>query len=47
VQPPANPPLEKSQQEPPQQKPQQPDNFSGRVYDEDNIEIPTFLRKRR
>jgi cell division protein FtsZ len=45
--PPANPPLEKSQPESPQQKSQQPDNFSGRVYDEDNIEIPTFLRKRR
>ncbi len=30
----------------PQPKPQQ-DSFSTRVYDEDNIEIPTFLRKRR
>ena len=28
------------------QQPQQPD-FSARVYDEDDIEIPTFLRKRR
>ncbi|MFN8564915.1 MAG: cell division protein FtsZ [Anaerolineae bacterium] len=48
-QPPANPPLEKSQPDtPPPQKPQQQsDNFSARVYDEDNIEIPTFLRKRR
>jgi cell division protein FtsZ len=43
-------------QEPPQQNPpmrQQPrvdnapeDNFSSRVYDEEKIEIPTFLRKR-
>ena len=30
----------------PQPKPQQ-NNFDARVYDEDNIEIPTFLRKRR
>ena len=39
-QPPAQPPVQ-------QPKPQQPDNFSARVYDEDNIEIPTFLRKQR
>ncbi len=32
--------------EPPQPKPQQ-DSFKPREYDEDNIEIPTFLRKRR
>ncbi|MBL8130659.1 MAG: cell division protein FtsZ [Anaerolineae bacterium] len=33
----------------PQQRPQQsqPDSFSARVYDEDNIDIPTFLRKRK
>ncbi|MGQ9889678.1 MAG: cell division protein FtsZ [Aggregatilineales bacterium] len=30
----------------PPQRPQQPD-YSTRVYDEDDIEIPTFLRKRR
>jgi len=30
----------------PPQRPQQPD-YSARVYDEDDIEIPTFLRKRR
>ncbi|MBI1258857.1 MAG: cell division protein FtsZ [Chloroflexi bacterium] len=30
----------------PQPKPQQ-NTFDARVYDEDNIEIPTFLRKRR
>ncbi|MBZ0293598.1 MAG: cell division protein FtsZ [Anaerolineae bacterium] len=43
-------------QQPPQQQPpaapqppqQQPGNdYPGRVYDEDDIEIPTFLRKRR
>jgi cell division protein FtsZ len=27
--------------------PQQNENYGGRVYDEDNIDIPTFLRKRR
>jgi cell division protein FtsZ len=34
---------------PPQPRPASPqqDNFSARVYEEDNIEIPTFLRKRR
>ena len=34
---------------PPQPRPAPPqqDNFSARVYEEDNIEIPTFLRKRR
>jgi hypothetical protein len=39
---------------PPQQQapaPQRPapqqDNFAARVYDEDNIDIPTFLRKRK
>jgi cell division protein FtsZ len=31
----------------PRPAPQQQDNFSARVYEEDNIEIPTFLRKRR
>jgi cell division protein FtsZ len=48
-QPPANPPQERMQQEappPPPQKPQQ-DSFAPREYDQDNIEIPTFLRKRR
>lgn len=34
---------------PPQTRPAptQQENFSARVYEEDNIEIPTFLRKRR
>ena len=43
------PPQERQAPEPPppqQPKPQQ-NNFDARVYDEDNIEIPTFLRKRR
>jgi cell division protein FtsZ len=31
----------------PRPAPTQQDNFSARVYEEDNIEIPTFLRKRR
>jgi cell division protein FtsZ len=31
----------------PRPAPQQQENFSARVYEEDNIEIPTFLRKRR
>ncbi len=47
---PAQPPAQQQPvppEQPPQQKPQQSDNFSARVYDEDNIEIPTFLRKRR
>ncbi len=50
---PAQPPAQQQQPMPPEQppqpqsKPQQSDNFSARVYDEDNIEIPTFLRKRR
>jgi cell division protein FtsZ len=43
---PANNPPPQERPEPPP-KPQQPDNFAARVYDEDNIEIPTFLRKRR
>lgn len=30
----------------PQQPPASGDNFSARVYEEDNIEIPTFLRRR-
>ncbi len=50
AQPAAPAPQEKTPSEqppqPPQPKPQQ-DNFNARVYDEDNIEIPTFLRKRR
>jgi cell division protein FtsZ len=35
-------------QQPPatRQQPAQQDNFAARVYDEDNIDIPTFLRKR-
>ncbi|HVU13912.1 MAG TPA: cell division protein FtsZ, partial [Phototrophicaceae bacterium] len=41
---PIQPPQERP--EPPQPKPQQ-DSFKPREYDEDNIEIPTFLRKRR
>lgn len=32
---------------PPPPQRQQPNEYSGRVYDEDDIEIPTFLRKRR
>src|SRR5690606_5098102 len=31
----------------PRPAPPQQENFSARVYEEDNIEIPTFLRKRR
>jgi cell division protein FtsZ len=31
----------------PRPAPTQQDNFTARVYEEDNIEIPTFLRKRR
>jgi len=38
-------------QEPPQQRqappPPQQDTFSARVYDEDNTDLPTFLRKRK
>lgn len=48
-QPPAQPPAQQPQQPPaapPAQPPQQQD-FAARVYDEDDIEIPTFLRKRR
>ena len=53
-QPPAQPQPPPAQPQPPQpapqsqppQRPQQPD-YSARVYDEDDIEIPTFLRKRR
>ena len=41
---PARQPQQPAQPRP--QQPQQPD-FSSRVYDEDDIEIPTFLRKRR
>lgn len=41
---PAPPPAEPRQPEPPRQQP--PQEPSTRVYDEDNIEIPTFLRKR-
>lgn len=33
--------------QPPQTPPAQGPEYSGRVYDEDDIEIPTFLRKRR
>ena len=34
-------------QPPQQQQPRPAENYSARVYDEDDIEIPTFLRKRR
>ena len=37
-------------QQPPAPQPRAPqpnENYGGRVYDEDNIDIPTFLRKRR
>jgi hypothetical protein len=36
-------------QQPPAQQPARPQqqDFSARVYDEDDIEIPTFMRKRR
>ena len=47
---PQQPPQERQAPEPPAPQPQpkpQQDNFDARVYDEDNIEIPTFLRKRR
>jgi cell division protein FtsZ len=43
---PANPPQERAP-EPPQPRPQQDAYSSPREYDSDNIEIPTFLRKRR
>ncbi len=39
--PPAAPPQQ------PAQRPQQDASFGARVYDEDNIDIPTFLRKRK
>lgn len=45
----APPPQERMQQEappPPAPKPQQ-EQYAPREYDQDNIEIPTFLRKRR
>ncbi len=43
------PPAPPAQQPPaaPQTPPAQGTEYSGRVYDEDDIEIPTFLRKRR
>ncbi|MBK8022097.1 MAG: cell division protein FtsZ [Chloroflexi bacterium] len=46
---PAATPPEPPAQPPQQQRPQAPqqDSFSSRVYDEDNIDIPTFLRKRK
>ena len=46
---PANPPQERIQQEPPPPPPQKPqqEQYAPREYDQDNIEIPTFLRKRR
>jgi hypothetical protein len=37
-------------QQPPAPQPRAPqpnESYGGRVYDEDNIDIPTFLRKRR
>ena len=42
-------PARQAPQQPAQPRPQQPQqpDFSARVYDEDDIEIPTFLRKRR
>jgi cell division protein FtsZ len=43
---PARPAAPQQPAQPRPQQPQQPD-FSARVYDEDDIEIPTFLRKRR
>ncbi len=45
-QPPQQPP-QPTPQQPPAQQPPQNTEYSGRVYDEDDIEIPTFLRKRR
>ncbi len=45
--PPANNPPQEKPEPPAQQKPQQDNQYNARVYDEDNIEIPTFLRKRR
>ncbi len=49
--PPANPSQERQErqerQEPPPPAPKSQQEHSARVYDEDNIEIPTFLRKRR
>jgi cell division protein FtsZ len=45
---PPPPPVEQPRQQPPaQQPPAQPDNYGARVYDEDNIDIPTFIRKRK
>lgn len=49
-QPPAQQPSPAAPQQPaqpPQTPPAQGPEYSGRVYDEDDIEIPTFLRKRR
>jgi cell division protein FtsZ len=51
AQPPQHPPQQQPQQQPGQQqvKPQQqpqPGDFSARVYDEDDMDIPPFLRKR-
>jgi cell division protein FtsZ len=40
-------PQQQAPQQPPQQRPAQQENYSARVYDEDDIDIPTFLRKRR
>ncbi len=51
TQPPANQPQEQLPPAPPQPRPAaqppQPSDVPARVYDEDDIDIPTFLRKRR
>lgn len=51
AQPPANQPQEQLPPVPPQPRsaaqPPQPNDVPARVYDEDDIDIPTFLRKRR
>jgi cell division protein FtsZ len=38
---------QQQQQQPPQQPPQRQDDFAARVYDEDDMDIPPFLRKNR
>ncbi|MCA9907780.1 MAG: cell division protein FtsZ, partial [Anaerolineae bacterium] len=41
------PPPAAPQQQQPAQRPQQDSSHGARIYDEDNIDIPTFLRKRK
>jgi cell division protein FtsZ len=41
------PPAPQQPAAPPPRAPQQGEGFGGRVYDEDNIDIPSFLRRRK